>query len=92
MVATSATRDAANSQEFTDRVVGCSASRPRSSPATRRHGCRSPARPGSWPARPDAERGLPGGPPYLVTDIGGGSTEFVELGGPEGVAHPRAAR
>jgi exopolyphosphatase/guanosine-5'-triphosphate,3'-diphosphate pyrophosphatase len=28
-------------------------------------------------------------PPYLVTDIGGGSTEFV-LGGPEGVSGGRS--
>ena len=58
----------------------CSASPRRSSRATRRRGCRSPAPPGSWSAPRWGEGACQ--PPYLVTDIGGGSTEFV-LGGPE---------
>ena len=78
MVATSATRDAANSQEFTDRVrailgvapeviSGDEEARLSFTGATRELAGRA------------GRRGLP--PPYLVTDIGGGSTEFI-LGGP----------
>ena len=59
-----------------------SASSPRSSPATRRPRCRSPARPASSPAAAWPT-------PFLVVDIGGGSTEFV-LGEPG--AEPVAAR
>jgi exopolyphosphatase/guanosine-5'-triphosphate,3'-diphosphate pyrophosphatase len=81
MVATSATRDAANSQEFTDRVVavlgvapevisGDAEARLSFTGATRELAGTALAAEGSCP------------PPYLVTDIGGGSTEFV-LGGPE---------
>jgi exopolyphosphatase / guanosine-5'-triphosphate,3'-diphosphate pyrophosphatase len=79
MVATSATRDAANSREFTDRVVevlgvapevisGDEEARLSFTGATRELA-------GTALAAGDA---CP--PPYLVTDIGGGSTEFV-LGG-----------
>jgi len=86
MVATSATRDAENSKEFTDRVVevlgvtpevisGDEEARLSFSGATREL-VGSPLA---------AEGGCP--PPYLVTDIGGGSTEFV-LGAPEGIGHP----
>jgi exopolyphosphatase / guanosine-5'-triphosphate,3'-diphosphate pyrophosphatase len=81
MVATSATRDAANSQEFTDRVVevlgvapevisGDAEARLSFTGATRELVGTALAAEGACP------------PPYLVTDIGGGSTEFV-LGGPE---------
>jgi exopolyphosphatase/guanosine-5'-triphosphate,3'-diphosphate pyrophosphatase len=81
MVATSATRDAANSQEFTDRVVdvlgvvpevisGDAEARLSFTGATRELAGTGLAADGACP------------PPYLVTDIGGGSTEFV-LGGPE---------
>jgi exopolyphosphatase / guanosine-5'-triphosphate,3'-diphosphate pyrophosphatase len=81
MVATSATRDAANSQEFTDRVVevlgvapevisGDAEARLSFTGATRELAGTALAADGACP------------PPYLVTDIGGGSTEFV-LGGPE---------
>ena len=81
MVATSATRDAANSQEFTDRVVeilgvapevisGDEEARLSFTGATRELAGTALAAEGACP------------PPYLVTDIGGGSTEFV-LGGPE---------
>ena len=80
MVATSATRDAANAQEFTDRVVEVLGVPPE-------------VISGGDEARlsfTGATRELFGTtlgeraclPPYLVTDIGGGSTEFV-LGGPE---------
>ena len=47
-----------------------SASRPRSSPATRRPGSRSSAPSAGCPATAQPA-------PYLVVDIGGGSTEFV---------------
>jgi exopolyphosphatase/guanosine-5'-triphosphate,3'-diphosphate pyrophosphatase len=84
MVATSATRDAANSQEFTDRVVevlgvapevisGDAEARLSFTGATRELAGAGLAAHGLCP------------PPYLVTDIGGGSTEFV-LGGPEAMA------
>ena len=83
MVATSATRDAANSQEFTDRVVevlgvppevisGDAEARLSFTGATRELVGTALAAAGACP------------PPYLVTDIGGGSTEFV-LGAPEAV-------
>jgi exopolyphosphatase / guanosine-5'-triphosphate,3'-diphosphate pyrophosphatase len=79
MVATSATRDAANSAEFTERVAAVLGVAPEvisgdeeawlSFTGATRELARTPlAAEGSCP------------PPYLVTDIGGGSTEFV-LGG-----------
>ena len=88
MVATSATRDAENSQEFTDRVIdvlgvapevisGDEEARLSFAGATRE----------LMGAPPGADGGCP--PPYLVTDIGGGSTEFI-LGGPEGVDNARS--
>ena len=82
MVATSATRDAANSREFTNRVVEVLGVAPE-------------VISGDEEARlsfTGATRELAAGetsPPYLVTDIGGGSTEFI-LGGPEGVAAARS--
>jgi exopolyphosphatase/guanosine-5'-triphosphate,3'-diphosphate pyrophosphatase len=88
MVATSATRDAENSHEFADRVKGVLGVAPEVltgdeeaalsfSGATRELA-------GSGPG---SVAGCP--PPYLVTDIGGGSTEFV-IGGPEGVSGARS--
>ena len=82
MVATSATRDAENSQEFTDRVVevlgvapevisGEEEARLSFTGATRELA-------GTALAAEGARQGV--SPPYLVTDIGGGSTEFI-LGG-----------
>jgi exopolyphosphatase/guanosine-5'-triphosphate,3'-diphosphate pyrophosphatase len=75
MVATSATRDAANSQEFTDRVVEVLGVAPEviSGDAEARL---------SFTGATRELFGTPLGegpclPPYLVTDIGGGSTEFV---------------
>jgi exopolyphosphatase/guanosine-5'-triphosphate,3'-diphosphate pyrophosphatase len=81
MVATSATRDAANSQEFTDRVLAILGVAPEVisgddeawlsfTGATRELAGPSLASAGMCPS------------PYLVTDIGGGSTEFI-LGGPD---------
>jgi exopolyphosphatase/guanosine-5'-triphosphate,3'-diphosphate pyrophosphatase len=105
MVATSATRDAANAGEFTDRVIAVLGVAPEVisgdeeawlsfTGATRElgesledsgvpdadglgHPTRSREVPG---VVPPGDNGLP---PYLVADIGGGSTEFV-LGGLDG--------
>jgi exopolyphosphatase / guanosine-5'-triphosphate,3'-diphosphate pyrophosphatase len=79
MVATSATRDASNAQEFTDRVVDVLGVSPEVISGDEE----------AWLSFTGATRELAGTPlaaegscppPYLVTDIGGGSTEFV-LGG-----------
>ena len=79
MVATSATRDAENSQEFTDRVIDVLGVAPEVISGDEE----------AWLSFTGATRELAGTPlageclpPYLVTDIGGGSTEFV-LGGPD---------
>jgi exopolyphosphatase/guanosine-5'-triphosphate,3'-diphosphate pyrophosphatase len=88
MVATSATRDAANSQEFTDRVVDILGVAPEVITGDEE----------AWLSFTGATRELAGTPlaaagscppPYLVADIGGGSTEFV-VGGPDGVAGARS--
>jgi exopolyphosphatase / guanosine-5'-triphosphate,3'-diphosphate pyrophosphatase len=80
MVATSATRDADNAQEFVDRVKEVLGVAPE-------------VVTGDEEARlsfAGATRELTDTPaPYLVTDIGGGSTEFV-LGGPGGVSGGRS--
>ena len=82
MVATSATRDAANSQEFTDRVLEILGVTPQVITGDEE----------AWLSFTGATRELFGSPlasggscppPYLVADIGGGSTEFV-LGGTDG--------
>jgi exopolyphosphatase/guanosine-5'-triphosphate,3'-diphosphate pyrophosphatase len=94
MVATSATRDAENSQEFTDRVVevlgvapevisGDEEARLSFTGATRELAGTPLAAEGPAVAAEGAA------PPYLVTDIGGGSTEFI-LGGAEGVDSERS--
>jgi exopolyphosphatase/guanosine-5'-triphosphate,3'-diphosphate pyrophosphatase len=77
MVATSASRDAANAQEFTDRVVEILGVAPEVITGDEE----------AMLSFTGATRELAGttlaaacSPPYLVTDIGGGSTEFV-LGG-----------
>ncbi len=87
MVATSATRDAENSQEFVDRVKEVLGVAPEVVTGDEE----------AWLSFSGATRelavapGRDGGcaPPYLVTDIGGGSTEFV-LGGPAGVTGARS--
>ena len=69
MVATSATRDAENSQEFTGRVKEVLAIAPEVVTGQEE----------AWLSFTGATRELAGeeAGPYLVTDIGGGSTEFV---------------
>jgi exopolyphosphatase / guanosine-5'-triphosphate,3'-diphosphate pyrophosphatase len=74
MVATSATRDAANSAEFTDRVRAILGVPPEVISGDEE----------AWLSFTGATRELASTPlvaeclpPYLVTDIGGGSTEFV---------------
>jgi exopolyphosphatase/guanosine-5'-triphosphate,3'-diphosphate pyrophosphatase len=80
MVATSATRDAENSQEFTGRVKGVLGVAPEVVTGDEEAAL----------SFTGATRELTDTPsPYLVTDIGGGSTEFV-LGGPEGVSGGRS--
>ncbi|MCP2326608.1 exopolyphosphatase/guanosine-5'-triphosphate,3'-diphosphate pyrophosphatase [Hamadaea flava] len=75
MVATSATRDAANAADFHDMVLATLGSEPE-------------VVSGEEEARlsfAGAVRGLDAEPPFLVVDIGGGSTEFV-LGDNAGVS------
>jgi exopolyphosphatase/guanosine-5'-triphosphate,3'-diphosphate pyrophosphatase len=122
MVATSATRDAGNSQEFTDRVVDVLGVAPEvisgdeearlsftgatrelagtavaaestgvaaESTAVAAEGTAVAAEGTAVAAEGTAVAAGAAGPPYLVTDIGGGSTEFI-LGGPEGVDRERS--
>jgi exopolyphosphatase/guanosine-5'-triphosphate,3'-diphosphate pyrophosphatase len=104
MVATSATRDAENSQQFTDRVIDVLGVAPEVisgeeeallsftgatrelAGATLAAGVALAARGAAGGATVAAEGAAP---PYLVTDIGGGSTEFI-LGGPAGVDSQRS--
>lgn len=81
MVATSATRDAENSQEFTGRVKEVLGVAPEVVSGDEE----------AWLSFTGATRDLAGDcpPPCLVIDIGGGSTEFV-LGGPGGVSAVRS--
>jgi exopolyphosphatase/guanosine-5'-triphosphate,3'-diphosphate pyrophosphatase len=86
MVATSATRDAENAQEFTDRVKAVLGVAPEVVTGETE----------AWLSFTGATRELAGTPlaaacppPYLVTDIGGGSTEFV-LGDQAGVRAVRS--
>ena len=85
MVATSATRDAENSQEFTSRVKEALGVAPEVLTGQEE----------AWLSFTGATRELAGisgeelEPPYLVTDIGGGSTEFV-LGDGTGVRAGRS--
>ncbi len=83
MVATSATRDAANAQEFTWRVTALLGVAPEviSGDEEALLSFTGATRELAGPEL--AEAGCP--PPYLVTDIGGGSTEFI-LGDHAGVA------
>ena len=88
MVATSATRDAANSQEFADRVLDILGVPPEVIT-----GDEEAALSFTGATRELAGTALAGEclPPYLVTDIGGGSTEFVLGGIDEAGARGQAA-
>lgn len=86
MVATSATRDAANARDFTGQVKDILGIEPEVISGEEE----------AWLSFTGATRELAGtglaadcGPPYLVADIGGGSTEFI-LGGPGGVDAQRS--
>ena len=87
MVATSATRDAANAREFTERVTSVLGVAPEviSGDEEARLSFTGATRELAGAGLADA--GCP--PPYLVTDIGGGSTEFI-LGDLAGVAGARS--
>jgi exopolyphosphatase/guanosine-5'-triphosphate,3'-diphosphate pyrophosphatase len=87
MVATSATRDAENSQEFTDRVVGVLGVPPEVISGDEEARLSFTGATRELAGTPLAAEGS--GPPYLVTDIGGGSTEFI-LGDAEGVDSERS--
>jgi exopolyphosphatase/guanosine-5'-triphosphate,3'-diphosphate pyrophosphatase len=78
MVATSATRDAANAADFVREVTAVLGTAPEVLSGA------DEARlsfTGATAELPGAHAGRPGGGPYLVVDIGGGSTEFVLGGG-----------
>jgi exopolyphosphatase / guanosine-5'-triphosphate,3'-diphosphate pyrophosphatase len=85
MVATSATRDARNRAEFTAGVHQILGADPEVITGEQEAALTFVGATGDLAARPD----LPG--PYLVVDIGGGSTEFI-LGGPDGPAAGGALR
>jgi exopolyphosphatase/guanosine-5'-triphosphate,3'-diphosphate pyrophosphatase len=88
MVATSATRDAANRSEFEDMVVDVLGQRPDVVAGTEEATLSFVGATASLDAAAGAHGAAPPHPPFLVVDIGGGSTEFV-LGDAAGV---RAAR
>jgi exopolyphosphatase / guanosine-5'-triphosphate,3'-diphosphate pyrophosphatase len=88
MVATSATRDAANRADFEDMVQATLGRLPDVVPGREEAELSFLGATASLDAAAAAHGADPVPPPYLVVDIGGGSTEFV-LGDGEGV---RAAR
>lgn len=88
MVATSATRDAANRGEFEDMVVATLGQKPDVASGREEAELSFLGATASLDAGATAHGSPPPRPPFLVVDIGGGSTEFV-LGDAEGV---RAAR
>ncbi|MCW2740227.1 MAG: Ppx/GppA phosphatase [Blastococcus sp.] len=88
MVATSATRDAANRSEFEDMVVAVLGQPPDVVTGTEEAALSFAGATASLDAAAGAHGSVPPRPPFLVVDIGGGSTEFV-LGDAGGV---RAAR
>jgi exopolyphosphatase/guanosine-5'-triphosphate,3'-diphosphate pyrophosphatase len=85
MVATSATRDAENSREFTDRVVEILGVAPEVISGDEEAMLSFTGATRELAGLPLAAECLP---PYLVTDIGGGSTEFV-LGGADAAGQVR---
>jgi exopolyphosphatase/guanosine-5'-triphosphate,3'-diphosphate pyrophosphatase len=88
MVATSATRDAANRADFEDMVVATLGARPDVVTGREEAELSFLGATASLDAAAAAHGSPPPRPPFLVVDIGGGSTEFV-LGDGAGV---RAAR
>jgi exopolyphosphatase/guanosine-5'-triphosphate,3'-diphosphate pyrophosphatase len=88
MVATSATRDAANRADFEDMVQATLGRLPDVVPGREEAELSFLGATASLDAAATAHGTLPPRPPFLVVDIGGGSTEFV-LGDATGV---RAAR
>ena len=88
MVATSATRDAANRSDFEDMVVDVLGQGPDVVDGTEEAELSFIGATASLDAAAAAHGVVPPRPPFLVVDIGGGSTEFV-LGDTHGV---RAAR
>jgi exopolyphosphatase/guanosine-5'-triphosphate,3'-diphosphate pyrophosphatase len=88
MVATSATRDAANRADFEDMVVATLGQRPDVVTGREEAELSFLGATASLDAAAAAHGSPPPRPPFLVVDIGGGSTEFV-LGDADGV---RAAR
>ncbi len=79
MVATSATRDARNTDEFTSGVRDILGVDPEVVTGAQEAALSFVGATGDLRSRPDLAD------PYLVVDIGGGSTEFI-LGGPQGPA------
>jgi exopolyphosphatase/guanosine-5'-triphosphate,3'-diphosphate pyrophosphatase len=88
MAATSATRDAANRQDFEDMVVSTLGQAPDVITGREEAELSYLGATASLDAAARAHGAMPPRPPFLVVDIGGGSTEFV-LGDADGV---RAAR
>jgi exopolyphosphatase / guanosine-5'-triphosphate,3'-diphosphate pyrophosphatase len=88
MVATSATRDAANREDFEAMVLDVLGGRPDVVDGTEEAELSFIGATASLDAAATAHGAAPPRPPFLVVDIGGGSTEFV-LGDSAGV---RAAR
>lgn len=88
MVATSATRDAANRADFEDMVLATLGRLPDVVPGREEADLSFLGATASLDVAAEAHGLQPPRPPFLVVDIGGGSTEFV-LGNSDGV---RAAR
>jgi exopolyphosphatase/guanosine-5'-triphosphate,3'-diphosphate pyrophosphatase len=84
MVATSATRDAANRADFEDMVVATLGQRPDVVTGREEAELSFLGATASLDAAAAAHGSPPPRPPFLVVDIGGGSTEFV-LGDADGV-------
>src|SRR4051812_13972957 len=89
MAATSATRDAANRQDFEDMVVGTLGQAPDVITGGEEAELSFLGATASLGAAARAHGALPPRPPFLVVDIGGGSTEFV-LGDSDGVRASRS--
>ncbi|HEX4427703.1 MAG TPA: exopolyphosphatase, partial [Frankiaceae bacterium] len=87
MVSTSATRDAENSGEFTERVTAVLGVAPEVISGDEEARLSFAGATRELAGSGLADVGCP--PPYLVTDIGGGSTEFI-LGGPDGPVASRS--